>query len=130
MFSIVMCGKQGAELFTYDTTSGEQALLVECPMMKRLAPLLLSRFQRGTRAQFSNDVAFACRQHFDEDVPIILALIKSSHYNRDYIAEMVMAIRGKGCHVSEQCFVDCDGQRGVNQVIRERLPPHAIGRVK
>ena len=31
MFSIVMCGKQGAELFTYDTTSGEQALLVECP---------------------------------------------------------------------------------------------------
>lgn len=116
MHYILVFNRRTAELFAFDTASGEQQTLGSCCPRDRIFPSQAAALQKNTAIEYSTRMQELLLDFVDVDTPVIVASHKElpDRFVR-HVIEHFRRVVDTECRVSE-----C-GQMGFNQVIREQL---------
>jgi hypothetical protein len=116
MHFVLVIGRNETELFSYDTSTGEQEHLGSCRPPNRVMPSMLAAVQRKTAGEYSRIVQELLIDYADVQTPVILATEKQlpASFVRLMIDDFRHAVRS-------QCSVKNTGQMGLNEVIQDQL---------
>jgi len=116
MHFVLVVGRAGAELFSYDTSTCEQTQLTSCTPPKKIMPSMMASMQSRSAVEYANEMQRMLSAFADVQTPIILAIEKQ--LPNGFVKHVVDNFRHA---LLSQCMVGSAGQMGFNQVIRDQL---------